>query len=121
MTKSKKFLEYTKAGLGITKSGRLQVPYVYSRKEDGLNGYGQPLAKIGDKIAMVSHTGRMTKNNVGTMVDIHVFKDVLNLPSDGNYVVLKSIADEVPVDGEWLEAAYVLSDEEYQDAKEYLL
>ncbi len=119
--KSKKFLEYTKAGLGITKSGRLQVPYIYSTYEDGLNGYGQPLAKIGDKIAIVSHTGRMTKSNVGIMVNIGNFKNVSNLPSGGNYVVLKSIADEAPIDGEWLAGAYVLNDEEYQDAIEYLL
>ena len=121
--KSKKFLEYTKTGLGITKSGRLQVPYVCSVKEKGkgLNSYGQPLPKIGDKIAMVSHTGRMTKNNVGIIVDIRTFKVVTELPSGGDYVVLENIAKETPFEGNWLEANYILSDEEYQDAIEYLL
>jgi len=119
--KSKKFLEYTKTGLGVTKSGRLQVPYVGAVKEDGLNRYGQPLPKIGDKIAMVSHTGRMTKNNVGIVVDICTFKDVPNLPSEGTYVVLKNIAGGAPVEGNWLEDNYLLSDEEYQDAIGYLL
>ncbi len=119
--KTKNFPGYTSHGLGITKSGRLQVPCVYSNDSSSeLNGYGQPMAKIGDKIAMVSHTGRMTKHNVGIMVNINKM-DVSNLPSNGKYVVLKNIAGDAPKDDEWLGGAYVLSDEEYNDAIEYLL
>ena len=113
----KKFPNETKSGLGITKSGRLQVPYMWSpsveQEAQGVNCYGQPIAKIGDYIAAVAHGGRITKKNIGVLVDTKY------LEGWRDYIVMKHLDGEIK-EGGWLDGVYVLSEAQYNDAINYL-
>ena len=112
--KAKKFPSYLPSGLGVTKTGRLQVPFAASSRDNNLNSYGQPLAQIGDLIAAVSHTGKISKNNLGKLKDI---KHISSYPDP--YIVIE-LADGTVKDGEWLYGVYVMNPNEYADALNYL-
>jgi len=99
----KYYPNYTKHGLGITKTGRLQVPFKHGLtpypddKAVEFNCYGQPMPKIGDLISNVSHTGRITKNNIGIIVDIKFIIDNNRnemLPERGGYIVMNTLTKQ---------------------------
>lgn len=125
MNELKKFPNYTEHGLGISKSGRLQVPIKGSAPQSGENWYGQPLTNIGQKIAMVSHNGMITKKNIGELVAIDFIGDVkTSLEAEltqfpDPFVIVKHL-DGVTKDGEWLYCGYTLTDDEYNDALKHL-
>ncbi len=68
----KKFEKTSLSGLGISKSGRLQIPLVGSFSEkykEDKNRFGQDLAKVGDYVSEWSMSW-ITKNNTGVVVSI---------------------------------------------------
>ncbi len=116
--RKKTFISTLPSGLGLTKSGRLQVPNVYSSYGDELSSYGQPFAVAGDKIAMVANGGRITKKNIGEVVEIK-YLEIKGLGFNRSYIVMKYL-DGTIKDSEWTREAYVLNKDEYKDALEYL-
>jgi hypothetical protein len=64
--KKKKFPNNTTHGLGISKTGKLMIPYkaVADYKDKGWNVYGQPYVELGDYACMPSHNGLITKDNI---------------------------------------------------------
>jgi len=63
--RAKKFKTYTPSGLGISKTGKIQVPYIRDpRNFPNENVYRQQNAQVGDLVADVSHAGFITKNSL---------------------------------------------------------
>lgn len=118
--RKKKFEKTLPSGLGITKSGRLQVPNVWSPDDSELNGYGQPMPKVGDKVADVAHGGRITKKNVGEIVAIKALESTGMFAYKRDYIEFKRLIDGKVEDTSWLDSVYVLNDDEYKEVIEYL-
>jgi len=112
--KAKKFPSYLPSGLGVSKTGRLQVPFAASSRDKILNSYGQPMAQVGDLIAAVSHTGRISKNNLGKLKDI---KYIASYPDP--YIEIE-LTDGTIKKGGWLYGVYVMNPNEYSDALNFL-
>ena len=73
--RAKKFKTYTESGLGISKTGKIQVPYIRDPADcndplkNTINVYRQPIAKVGDRVADVSHAGFITKNSLAVVME----------------------------------------------------
>ena len=115
MMRLKKFPSTLPSGLGVTKSGRLQIPlkwngYSIKEKPDDISCYGQPMPKVGDKVAVIAHGGLITKKNLGIVTGTGILMDRETVE-----VILRT--GETTSD--WLDSLYVLTDEELLDALEY--
>ena len=110
--KKKKFPSYTEHGLGVSKSGKLMIPYKATREQEdnGLNVYGQPYVEIGDYACMPSHNGLITKSNIGRVVDqdyIEAFGPTTNIQR------LNGTVGEAEM---WTYGVYRMTEGEYIDA-----
>lgn len=112
--KKKRFKNTLPSGLGISKSGRLQVPLVACNEDGKLNDYGQKYAQIGDLIAAVPHTGFISKNNIGKLVGV---EDYPGFTGQAGEIEL---LDGTRKSAGWLRGIYVLNKAEYNDALKYL-
>jgi len=101
---AKTFPKYTINGLGLSKTGKLMIPYKAKSEyaDKGMNLYGQPLAKVGDLVCLSSHNGLITINNTGKVLKQ---EDLLRFGE-----VTYTGTEEA-----WTYTAYVMTAQEYED------
>lgn len=74
MIVEKKFPQKTEHGLGITKAGKLQIPYKGVQSnfyEEDICRFGLPYAQVGDFAWVGSHTGLITPKNIGLVTRVY--------------------------------------------------
>lgn len=112
----KKFPAYTKTGLGISKTGKIQVPLKRSPYEAILgetNAYGQPLPKVGD-IVVCSHPGFISMKTVYKVLAID--PEVYGLKN--SFSIVSETLDGKPArDQFWGDDCFVLSDIQIEELK----
>ena len=111
--KLKKFNAWSPAGLGITNSGKLQIPHVAiggvaAATHPTNSHYGIPKVKVGDYMAATSN-GFLTPKTVGTVTSIEDLGDISK--SFGLSVKFKTITGVD--DSTWHRHAYKLTEAQY--------
>ena len=99
-------------GLVITKSGMLQYPRATPLDED--NPIDAVIPRVGDRIWSWSHTLRMSKKTVGTVVNVEA------MPIGGGEVFHKSTIDALNGKQEEVWENVILTEDEFQEAKDFL-
>jgi len=99
-------------GLVVTKSGMLQYPRATPLDDD--NPISAVTPKVGDRIWGWSHTLRMSKKTVGTVVDVEA------VPAHNNEVFHKSTIDALNGKQEVVWENVILTEDEFQEAKDFL-
>ncbi|PNX48618.1 MAG: hypothetical protein BV456_09630 [Thermoplasmata archaeon M8B2D] len=111
--KAKKFNNYTNSGLGISKTGKIQVPYVYNTNPPAnKTAYGQSFPIIGSFVTVSAPSGFITKNTCGKVIDIDLSAHYINHNSNG-VIVIETISGKILT--EWSYSAYVMTNAEYND------
>ena len=111
--KLKKYSQTTPGGLGITKSGKIQFPYVFKtgmNPDPIINNYGLPYPTIGNWVCNALPSQFLYPSNVGIIID----EDLNNPVHDGSFTI--QMLDGKIVEG-WRYGAGNLTLQQVSDAK----
>lgn len=112
----KKIPSYTATGLGISKTGKIQVPIKRSPYEAILgetNSYGQPLPQVGDFV-VCSHPGFISMKTVYKVLAIDPEVYGLDRPFT---IVSENLNGKPAGDQFWGDDCFVLSDVQVEELK----
>jgi hypothetical protein len=109
----------TPAGLGITKTGKLQVPHVmqtFQLKAPGQNTFGMPYAKVGDWVSCSPNNGFLSLDTIGRVSMIEpTHPTFVGCGAEGDYESCHFISLAGNAKVCWKYAAYVLTEEQVCD------
>jgi hypothetical protein len=113
----KHFNKVSKAGLGIAKNGKYQLPYKFLTMDiqtatDNLNAYGQNRPKVGDYCAAALPSGVLSAGTVGKIIA----EDPDGRGHDGTYTIQFLNGK---IGKEWRYGVAFLTEEQAKEVRDY--